>query len=47
MLSVYEKKFENKYKKKINILDENFFNKYENIDLKKIAEYSLKNYEKK
>ncbi len=47
LLSVYEKKFENKYKKKINILDENFFNKFENIDLKKIADFSLKNYEKK
>ena len=47
MLSFYEKKFEKKYNKKINILDENFFNKFENIDIKKIADFSLKNYEKK
>lgn len=47
MLSFCEKKFEKKYNKKINILDENFFNKFENIDIKKIADFSLKNYEKK
>ena len=47
MLSIYEKKFEEKYNKKINILDENFFNKFENINIKKIIDFSLKNYEKK
>ncbi len=47
MLSIYEKKFEETYNKKINILDENFFNKHENINIKKIIDFSMKNYEKK
>ena len=47
LLSIYERKFSKEYKKNINILDENFFNKYETITIKQIINFYLKGEKKK
>ena len=47
LLSIYERKFSKEYKKNINILEKNFFNKYETITIKQIINFSLKREKKK
>jgi len=41
-LTLVEKKLDKKIKKKINLLDENFFFKYENLNIKSIINFIKK-----